>query len=53
LIEIGHCTCFGQVSRLLSTNVKDSLVRMKRMQSELRHYIVKHSSIPHKLGTIS
>jgi hypothetical protein len=53
LIEIGHCTCFGQVSRLLSANVKDSLVRMKRMQSELRHYIVKHSSIPHKLGTIS
>ena len=51
-IEIGHCTCFGQVCRLPTINVKDSLVRMKRLPSEVRHYIVKTSSIPHKLGTI-
>ena len=52
LVEIGHCTCFGQVSRLPAINVKDSLVRMKRLASKFRHYIVKNSSIPHELGTI-
>ena len=51
-IEIGHCTCFGQVCRLPTINVKDSLVRMKRLPSEVRHYIVKNSSIPHEPGTI-
>ena len=52
LVEIGHCTCFGQVGRLPAINVKDSLVRMKRLASKFRHYIVKNSSIPHELGTI-
>jgi hypothetical protein len=36
----------GQVRRLPAVNVKDSLVRMKRHPSEIRHQIVKKPSIP-------
>jgi hypothetical protein len=52
-IEIGHCTCLQKVSRLPAINVKDWLVRMNRPPSEVGHYIINDSSVPHEFRTIS